>query len=132
MPPLSISGSGVVLICSPALKFASLYILISIVSKGALTLFGQSGFLVATGLGALIGLDAVMINTAQLAGDTISITIAVVAFILANGVNLLGKSVYSFLQGERSFAMKFSFSMLLLIGTSLLGLLFIPQELLLS
>lgn len=109
---------------SSAFKFASLFILISIVSKVALTFFGQGGFLAATALGAFVGLDAIMVNTAQLAGRTISYDLGVVAFILANAVNLIAKSGYTFLQGKREFAVRFTISTLVIIVSSLLPLLF--------
>jgi len=107
-----------------ALKFASLFLVISIFSKIALIIFGQSGFLAATGIGALIGLDAVMINTSQLAGNSINYTFASLAFIIANTVNLGAKSVYCFLTGKKQFAIKFSLSMGIVIISSLLGFLF--------
>ena len=94
-------------------------------SKITLSLYGSSGFFVATGFGALIGLDAVMINTATLAGGTISYQTAGLAFILANAVNLFGKSFYSFLMGKKEFAVKFFISMLLIVISSLLGIMFI-------
>jgi uncharacterized membrane protein (DUF4010 family) len=108
-----------------ALKFAFLFLVISIFSKVALVIFGQSGFLVATGIGALIGLDAVMINTSQLVGGNINYALGLLAFIFANAVNLGAKSVYSFLAGKKEFAMKFSVSMSLVIISSLLGFLFL-------
>ena len=108
-----------------ALKFAMLFLAISVFSKIALEFFGNNGFLIATGIGSLIGLDAVMINTAQLAGQNIDFTLAALAFILANAVNLFGKSFYSFYQGKREFAMKFFISVLVIIIASLVGLLFI-------
>lgn len=108
-----------------ALKFAMIYLSISIISKIALEFFGDSGFLITTGIGALVGLDAVMINTAQLAGSTIELTLAAIAFILANAVNLFGKAFYSFLQGNREFAVKLFISFVIIIAGSLAGLLFI-------
>jgi uncharacterized membrane protein (DUF4010 family) len=108
-----------------ALKFAVLFFFISIFSKIALEFFGKNGFLAATGIGSVIGIDAVMINTAQLAGKNINFTLAALAFILANAVNLFGKSFYSFLQGKREFAIKFFISVLFLIISSLLGVLLI-------
>lgn len=107
---------------SGALKFTALFITISILSKLALAIFGDSGFLVTTGLGALVGLDAVMINTAQAAGQAIDFRLGIIAFILANFVNLAGKSLYSFLHGKRKFAFKFSASMGIIILLSLIGL----------
>lgn len=108
-----------------ALKFASLFLLISVVSKITLELFGNSGFFIATGVGALIGLDAVMINTAALAGNQISYQVAGFAFILANAVNLFGKASYSFAMGKKEFAVKFLISMVIIILASLVGLFFI-------
>lgn len=110
---------------APALKFALIYVTITIVSKLSLEFFGNSAFLVTTALGALAGLDAVMINTAELTGKTIGVQLGVVAFIIANAVNLLAKTVYSFLQGDKSFAVPFGISMLVIIFSSCLGLLFV-------
>jgi uncharacterized membrane protein (DUF4010 family) len=107
-----------------AIRFSVIFILISIVSKVALEYAGSGAFLLATAVGALAGLDAVMINTAQLAGGRIDISLAVIAFIIANAVNLLGKSFYSYLQGKREFAVKFFLSILIIIASSLIGLLF--------
>ncbi len=109
----------------PALKFAGIYLAISIFSKIALEFFGSGAFLVATAIGALAGLDAVMINTAQLAGGRIDFTLAFWAFIIANAVNLLGKTFYSYLQGKREFAIKFAVSVGVIIASSLIGALFI-------
>ena len=106
---------------SAALKFAGLYLTISILSRLGLALFGKSGFLAATGLGALIGLDAVMVNTAQLAGTKVALDLAILAFIIANAVNLAAKSIYSYIQGSRQFSLKFAFSMLLVIAATIIG-----------
>ncbi len=109
----------------PALRFAGIYLFISILSKVALEFYGGSAlFLITTALGALAGLDAVMINTAQLAGERLDISLAVWAFIIANAINLLGKTFYSFLQGKKDFAVKFGISVLGIIGASFVSLLF--------
>jgi uncharacterized membrane protein (DUF4010 family) len=108
-----------------ALKFASLFLAISIFSKITLELFGNNGFFIATGIGSLIGLDAVMINTATLADNQITYQIAGFAFILANAVNLFGKSFYSFVMGKKEFAVKFFISMVIIIVASIFGLFFI-------
>lgn len=105
-----------------ALKFTGLFITITILSKLALAIFGSSGFLITTGLGALVGLDAVMINTAQVAGSSIDFKLGITAFILANFVNLAGKSLYSFLHGKKEFALKFTASIGIIILLSLIGL----------
>lgn len=109
----------------PALKFAGIYLLIRATSKIAIELFGQSGFLITSALGALTGIDAVVINTAELAGKGINFDTAVLAFIIINAVNLIGKTVYSFMQGNKAFAMKFGASMVAIIVASLAGLLFV-------
>jgi len=109
----------------PALKFALLFLVITIVSKLALAFFGNSGFLVTTAIGALAGLDAVMINTAGLAGQMINYQLGLLAFLLANAVNLTAKAVYSFLQGDRSFAIQLSLGMLVIILSSAIGLFFV-------
>lgn len=108
-----------------ALKFASLFLIISVISKITLEIFGNSGFFIATAVGSLIGLDAVMINTATLAGNQIDYQVAGFAFILANAVNLFGKVSYSFAMGKKEFAMKFLLSMVIIVVASLLGLFFI-------
>ena len=108
-----------------ALRFAGIYLLIGILSKIALEFFGGTAFLLTVALGALAGLDAVMINTAQLAGDKIDFSLALWAFIIANAVNLSGKAFYSLLQGRREYAIKFATAMAFIIVSSLFGLLFI-------
>lgn len=106
----------------PALKFALLFLLIKFITKFALILFGSGGFIISTILGAVTGLDAVTINTAELAGKTISYQTGVLTLILANAVNLLSKSGYAFAQGIRPFAKKFLISVLIIIAFSFLGL----------
>jgi uncharacterized membrane protein (DUF4010 family) len=106
----------------PALKFALLFLFIKIVTKFALIIFGNSGFIISTVLGAVTGLDAVTINTAELAGKTINYQTGVITLILANAVNLLSKSSYAFAQGSRDFAKKFFISVIIIIIFSFLGL----------
>lgn len=106
-----------------ALKFMSIFLLINIFSKLALELFGNTGFLVTTSLGALTGIDAVVINIAQLTGANINLDLAIWALILVNAVNLLAKSFYSFLQGSREFALKFFLSIIFVIFISVIPVL---------
>ncbi len=105
----------------PALKFALLFLLIKLITKFSLIVFGNNGFIISTILGAVTGLDAVTINTAELAGKTISYQTGVITLILANSVNLLSKSGYAFAQGSRPFAKKFFISVLVIIAFSFLG-----------
>lgn len=103
-----------------AIRFMGIFLIINIVSKIALEVFGSTGFLVATSLGALTGIDAVVVNIAQLTGNSISIDLAVYALVLVNAVNLLAKSFYSFIQGSREFALKFLISMIFVILISII------------
>lgn len=108
-----------------ALKFASLFLIISVISKIGLEFFGNTVFLATTVIGSIIGIDAVMINTSELAGKAIDVRLGVIAFTLANAVNLYAKTFYSFLQGRKDFAIKFGVSVTGIILFSLLGLLFV-------
>lgn len=102
-----------------ALTFVGLYVGISTLSKIALSLFGQGGFILTTALGSLFGIDAVVINTTQLVGSSISLSIAFFAFIMANAVNLAAKTFYSFLLGSKVFAFQFGLSMGIIIIVSI-------------
>ncbi len=105
----------------PALKFASLFLTISILTKIALLYFGGSGFLISSALGGLIGVDVVMINASDLTGNTISVSLATWTFILVNAVNLATKTIYSLLQGSREFTAKFGVSVALIITASVVS-----------
>ncbi len=100
---------------SQALKFGAIFLVISVVSKLALALIGETGFLITTGVGAVAGLDAVLINASQLAGKTISTNTAVWAFVIANAVNLIAKIFYSYTQGSKFFVSRFALSVGIII-----------------
>ena len=106
----------------PALKFALIFLLIKLITKFSLIVFGNNGFILSTILGAVTGLDAIIINTAELAGKTVTFQTGVITLILANAVNLLSKSGYAFTQGSRPFAKKFFISVVIIICFSFLGL----------
>ncbi len=91
----------------PALKFVGIYLVITTVSKIAYALFGETGFLISMGLAALSGMDAVVIALSQFAGSQISLDLALFTFVIANTINLLVKSVYAFIEGNRIFAQSF-------------------------
>lgn len=109
----------------PALKFALLFVAVRLVSKVALELFGEAGFLASSALAALTGIDAVVINVAEMTGRSIDARLGIMTIILVNAVNLTAKSVYSYLQGSRAFAWKFAKSMTVIILASLISLLFL-------
>jgi uncharacterized membrane protein (DUF4010 family) len=108
----------------PALKFALLFLGVTLVTRIALEVFGDTGFLLSSSLAALTGVDAVTINIASLVGKSIDIKTGVFALILMNSVNLIGKTFYSFLQGKREFAIKFGIVATIMILSSFLGILF--------
>lgn len=109
----------------PAIIFAILFIIIKIISSIAFMLFGSRGFLVAASIASFSGIDAIILNVADLSKNLISTNTAVYAFILVNAVNLIAKTLYISLQGTREFAFKFGISVLVIIILSCAGLFFI-------
>lgn len=108
-----------------ALKFAGIYLLVRFGSGTALVLFGSGGLYVTSLLGALVGLDAVTINLADLTlRNEITVENGVVALLLANAANLIAKVMYSFFQGSRSFTVKFALSVCVIILSSIAGVIF--------
>ena len=65
-----------------------------------------------------------LITIAQNAGHTISFQAALLAFIIANAVNLSVKCILSFVQGKKEFAIKFSISAFVILLAGFLGVLF--------
>ncbi len=105
----------------PAFKYAGLILLVKIFTKACLLFFGQSGFLFSSIIASLAGLDAVLINLADLAGKSFDLKFAVLVFILVNATNLLSKTFYSYLQGSRKFTFNFALGSLIIIGASFVG-----------
>lgn len=103
----------------PALKFMGLFLVINIVSKLALEFLGNSGFLITSGVGALAGIDAVVISASELAGKNIDYSLAIIGILIANGANLAAKTFYAFSQGAKNFAFKFGVSSVGIISASL-------------
>ncbi len=109
----------------PAVKFALLLISVKLLTKICLIVFGESGFILSSIIASFVGLDAIVINLADMAGETITFKFALLTFILVNATNLLSKTVYSFVQGSRPFAIRLLISTLVIIAMSFLGLFFI-------
>jgi len=109
----------------PALKFAGILIVVKIVTKVCLILFGQSGFVISSVIASFAGIDAIMVNLADMAGQTITFKFALFTFLMVNATNLLSKTVYSYLLGSRKFALKFMFSAILIMAASTIWLFFI-------
>ncbi len=108
----------------PALKFAALLIGVKFFTKISLILFGNSGFIISSVIASLAGIDAIVITLAELAGKEITFVTALFTFILVNATNLISKSVYVFLQANRSFALKFFASVIGIILISFVGFIF--------
>jgi len=108
----------------PAIKFACLLIAVKFLTKICLILFGNSGFIISSIIASFAGIDAIVINLADMAGKIITFKTALLTFILVNATNLLSKFVYSFIQGTRSFAIRFGLSVGCIITISFLTLLF--------
>lgn len=107
----------------PALKFALIFMSVKIVTKLALILFGDGGFLIGNVLASVTGLDAVIFNVSELAGGSISLSLAVLTLASANAMNLIAKSFYSYTQGSREFAKGFGIATIVMILGSSIGLL---------
>jgi uncharacterized membrane protein (DUF4010 family) len=109
----------------PALQFAGLLTMVKIVTNLCLILFGKAGFVLSSIIASLAGIDAILVNLAGMAGSSISFEFALFTFILVNATNLLAKSFYCYLQGSRSFTLKFLISAAIIIAMSFTGFLFI-------
>lgn len=109
----------------PALRFAGLLIMIKIITKICLIEFGQSGFIISSVIASFAGIDAIMVTLAEMAGNTITFKFAFITFLLINATNLLSKSLYSYLQGNKEFAWKFLLSILAIMAASAVWLIFI-------
>jgi len=110
---------------SPALKFAGIFLIIKIISKISLAIFGNEGLFITSAIASTTGMDAITITITDLVGQSINPQVGLFAFVFANSVNLVSKSVYSFMQGSRQFATLFTRSMMAIIVVGLLSLLFI-------
>ncbi len=117
--------AGKIFSLMPALKFAGILIIVKIVTKICLILFGQSGFIISSIIASFAGIDAILVNLAEMAGQTITFKFALITFLLVNATNLLSKTTYSYLQGDRKFALKFLVAAVSIVIASSVWLLFV-------
>lgn len=108
----------------PALKFAALLIVIKLITKISLILFGQSGFIVSSVIASFAGIDAILVTLAEMAGQTITFKFAFITFLVVNATNLLSKAGYSYLQGDKRFALRFLMAVGIIIVASVTGVFF--------
>ncbi|MEK7584780.1 MAG: DUF4010 domain-containing protein [Patescibacteria group bacterium] len=109
----------------PALTFAGIIILVKLITRICLVLFGQSGFVISSIIASFAGIDAIVISLADMAGKSITFEFALLTFLLVNATNLISKSIYSFVQGKRQFALLFLGAIAVIITLSFAGLLFV-------
>jgi len=107
----------------PAVRFAMVLVLVRFVTKSAHILMGTGGFLVSTAVASVAGLDAVSINAAELSGKEIAMSTGILSIVLANAVNLAGKSVFSFAQGTKEFGKVITFFFII---ATILGVILVP------
>ncbi len=104
-----------------AMRFVLVLLVIRLVTKIALTFFGQAGFLVGSIAASFSGIDAVVVNLADMAGGEINIAQAWFVLVCVNATNLISKVAYSWMQGRKEFATRFALSMTVVILASGLG-----------
>lgn len=105
----------------PALKFAGLLIVVKLVTKICLLIFGQSGFVVSAVIASFAGLDAIIVTLAEMAGGVVTFKFALLTLLLVNATNLGSKVVYAYIQGNKKFAFKFLLSALAIVLASFAG-----------
>lgn len=89
----------------PALNFAILLTLIRLGVQLISFYFGSNAFIMATALSGLVGIDIATISLGEMvATGNIGVSLALVTFLLTNGVNFAGKAIYGYIQGSRNFA----------------------------
>ncbi len=116
---------GKIFSLTSALKFATILIIVKIVVKACLIIFGKSGFIVSAIFASFIGIDAIVVTLAEMAGNAITYKFALLVLLFVSATNLFAKIIYSFIQGNRKFATKFFMSAILIILSSFIGLMFL-------
>lgn len=106
-----------------ALKFAVIFSLIRTGSQVARQLFGESGVIFTSAIGAVAGMDAVVITIADMAGKSLTFPNALGALAVANTVNLGMKIFYAKTSGSPAFFRMFAVAMAVIIVVSVLSLL---------
>jgi uncharacterized membrane protein (DUF4010 family) len=106
-----------------ALKFAIIFSLIRTGSQLARQLFGESGVILTSAIGAVAGMDAVVITIADMAGKSLSYSNAIGAIAVANTVNLGMKIFYAKTNGSSAFFRGFAVAMTTIIVVSVVSIL---------
>lgn len=104
-----------------AIRFSLILVLVGLITKSALELFGQTGFMLSSVIASLSGIDAVVVNLAEMAGKVITPESALFTLLCVNATNLLSKSGYAFIQAKKDFSVKLFFSLITVIIVSFIG-----------
>lgn len=121
----SIKTSGDLFSFSKAFIFACELVLIRIIAKICLVVFGEPGYIASLSLASLIGMDTIAINLAETFGKILTAKRTVFIFLSVNSFNLISKVVYSFIYGSKKLAWRLLVAMLIIICCSWFGYLFI-------
>lgn len=97
----------------PALEFAAFLALVAGVNAVATAWYGSGAIVWTAIVGGLVDVDAITISaTDRMISDALPATTATLAILVAVSANIVVKSVLSFTQGSRPFAIRITLSML--------------------
>lgn len=102
----------------PALSFAIVFIVVSFFTRIAIYYLGDSGFILSSLVSSVSGLDVVTINTAKLAGTSVSYEIAFFVLVIATVANLIVKMTFARMYSDEYFGSKIfkSFAVSIIFG----------------
>ncbi|USN45646.1 MAG: MgtC/SapB family protein [Candidatus Woesearchaeota archaeon] len=100
----------------PALHFGLFFALILLLSKAALSWWGDQGIFIAAIISGFADVDAITLSVSRLAGDTLSMQYASLAILIGGAVNTLVKAGFAWYFGGRDLGMR----VLALLSTVLL------------
>ncbi|MFC1809399.1 DUF4010 domain-containing protein, partial [Candidatus Omnitrophota bacterium] len=99
--------------------FASLFLLVLILTNIAIKYFGNSGVFSLAALAGMIDVDPFIMGLAQTGGELTSVRIASIAIVIASVSNNFAKGVYSIIMGDRKTGIQ---ALMLLLTVSLISL----------
>lgn len=107
-----------------ALIFASLFLLILVVTNLVLRYFGSSGVFSLAALIGAIDVDPFIMGLTQAGGAVTTVTTAAIAVVIASASNNIAKGIYSLIFADRKTGV-YSFCLLLLVSVLSCGIFFI-------
>jgi len=109
----------------PALKLASIFAIVLLTAKLAVTYFGDLGVYAASIIAGLADVDAITYSMSTLAKTSINPTTATTAITLAVMTNMLVKLFIAFALGTREFGKKVTIAFVPMIAAGLLAIIFL-------